>query len=123
MEFCVDGFDFVRLGPGKNLCSDMLVKVLIVAFRGDALIASAVSMYRLDRQPSIGTGGKPEIAGKGTDVGDQAVPAFEGHARAGHALACQHGGPHAIADLLCTVSALPHRLRADMADIHRHMRN
>jgi hypothetical protein len=84
------------------------VKILIVAFGGDAFIASAVSMYRLDGQPSTGTGGKLQIAGEGTNVGDQTVPAFERHARTGHPLARQHGGPDAITDLLGTMSALPH---------------
>src|ERR1700739_1774661 len=108
MELRVDRFDLFGLGPGKNLRSDILVKILIVAFGGDAFIASAVSMYRLDGQPSIGTGRKLQIARERTNVGGQAVPAFERHAGTGHPLARQHGGPYAVTDLLRTMGALPH---------------
>ena len=123
MEFGIDGCDFFGLGPGKDCRGNILVKVLIVAFRGNPLISSAVSMYRLDGQPSIRTGGKLQIAGERTYVSNQAVPALERQARTRHPLARQHGGPDAVTDLLRAMRAFPHGLRADMADIHWHMRD
>src|SRR5690242_8325640 len=123
MELDVDGFDFFRLGPRQNLGRDILVKILVVAFGGDAFITAAVSMYGLDGQPSVRAGGKLQIAGERADMGNQAVSRLKRHARACHAFARQHRRPDSVADLLRAVCALPHGLRSDMADVHRHMRN
>src|SRR5690348_7325928 len=123
MEFGVNGFDLFGFGPGQDLWGDILVEILVVAFGGDALIAAAIAVYGLHGQPSIGTGGQFQIAGERTDVRNQPVASFEGHAWAGHPFAGEHSGPNTVANLLGTMRALPHRLRSDMADVHGHMRN
>src|SRR5437773_2493603 len=50
MEFRVDRFDFLWLGPREDLWRDILMEILIVPFGRNALVAATAAVNCFDRQ-------------------------------------------------------------------------